>query len=77
MVCRAEEKLAPGATGPAKRVAVKHVMGVQHASVAHWVQQEDDMLRRMAGRPYTVDYYGMFRGETPANGEPCAYLVMG
>ena len=75
-MCRAEERLAPEATGPAKRVAVKHMVGVQDASLAHLVQQEDAMLRRMAGRPYTVDYYGMFDDETSPHGKN-VYLVMG
>ena len=78
-MCRAEENLAPGATGPAKRVAVKHMLGVQDASVAHLVKQEDAVLRRMAGKPYTVEYYGKFEGLTWSNGNsmPCVYLVMG
>ena len=77
--CRAEEDLAPGATGPAKRVAVKQVRGIHHPHVAQWVQQENAMLRTLADKSYTVEYHGMFEGEMFESGKsvPCAYLVMG
>ena len=46
-------QIPSGPTGPAQRVAVKHVVG--QSKVTYPVQQQDAMLKQMAGRPYAAD----------------------
>ena len=84
--CRAEQAEPTGSsTAAAKRVAVKRIVGTDLADKQEWVQQEAYALETLSGRPYAVDYHGLFRSSTvvPASNrnaeavKPCAYLLMG
>lgn len=85
MCCRAEEVLPAGQEGPPNRVAVKQVENASQPGPARWVQQEDSVLRKLMGKPYMVDYQGLFQ-PSPSSSQRAmpdggpganAYLVMG
>ena len=79
------------AAGPAipttsLRVAVKQIANTHLPQTAALVQQEADLLSKLAGKPFMVDFYGLFWNSADAiaaSQQPlkaqqnCAYIVMG
>ena len=66
-----------GVEGPANRVAVKQVKASDD-HMRQLIQQEDDTLTKLNGKPYTVAYHGLFwqAGVGPTEAST-AFLVMG
>ena len=65
--------------GPGKRVAVKHIKGIQRPYVAGLVRREVDALQQLAGRDYMVNFagvYGLDGDLLTEDGHSCAYVLM-
>ena len=93
LLCRAEKvEQTPGNTAAATapnakrlRVAVKQIGKTHLPHTAALVQQEADLLSKFAGKPFMVDFHGLFwsSADTPTVENPakaqqnCAYIVMG
>ena len=94
VLCRAEKveqtpsNTVAGLAVTAKRlrVAVKQVAKTHLPHTAALVQQEADLLSNFAGKPFMVDFYGLFWSnadttvtveKTARAQQKCAYIVMG